>query len=167
MKKLLCLFALLTLVVPRLALAKVEETAMKAPDQDLGETQAEPKDPNRATLYAVMPGIILHGWGNFYAGEPQYGTKLLVMEILGISLSLWGHNIIHQPNNWTPYFGGMSQQAGYWIKAGGVGLVGLSWIADVATAAEAAENWNKDHQLEFRMDSFEGTGARLTLAAHF
>jgi hypothetical protein len=46
-------------------------------------------------------------------------------------------------------------------------MVLISWIGDIATASEAADSWNKDHALEMQMDSFDGTGAKLTLVAKF
>jgi hypothetical protein len=92
---------------------------------------------------------------------------MLVMEILGGGLALWGHNIIHQPGNWGPYFGDNTEQAGFWIKAAGVGMIALSWVGDLATAPGAAEQWNSDHQLQLQMDTYNGTGARLVVASRF
>jgi hypothetical protein len=147
-------------------------TAAPAPkygssNQSIGDEELEAKDPLMATVFSIIPGIVFHGSGNFYAGDTAFGSKMLVMELFGVGLALWGHNLIHQPGNWEPYFGGDSQQAGYWIKAAGVGLVVLSWIGDVATAPGAAEQWNSDHQIQLQMDSYEGTGARLMLATRF
>jgi len=145
--------------------------AANAPNQsserNIGDEEMQPKEPYLATMYSVLPGVLIHGTGNFYAGDYQFGTKMLVMEILGGAMSLWGYNLIHQPGNWGPYFGNEEPQAGYWIKAAGVGLLAVSWVGDVATAADAADTWNKDHQLEFQMDSMNGTGARLSLSAKF
>jgi len=53
------------------------------------------------------------------------------------------------------------------FKAGGVTLLALSWIGDVAYASEAADSWNKDHQMQFQMDSYDGTGARIMIASRF
>jgi hypothetical protein len=145
----------------------VKDPSLKATSQSIGDEEVEPKDPFMAEVFAVLPGVAFHGSGNFYAGDTKFGTKMLTMEILGGGFAMWGYNIIHQPDNWGPYFGANSQQAGYWIKAGGVAMVLISWIGDIATASEAADSWNKDHALELQMDSLDGNGAKLTLMAKF
>ena len=135
--------------------------------QDIGEDQVVPKDQYMAVLFSVIPGLLFHGSGNFYAENYSFGTEMLVMEIIGGGISIWGYNIIHQPQNWGQYFGNDTPQAGYWIKAAGVSLLAVSWVGDIATAAGAADDWNKDHQIDIQMDSFNMTGARLTLATNF
>lgn len=133
----------------------------------IGDEELEAKDPMMATVFSILPGLVFHGSGNFYAGDYDFGSRMLIMEILGGGLALWGHNIIHQPNHWGRYFGGDTDQAGYWIKAAGVGMLVISWIGDLATAPGAATSWNNDHQLQLQMDSYDGTGARIALASHF
>lgn len=135
--------------------------------QNIGDEDIEPKEPYMATIFSILPGIVFHGSGNYYSGDYEFGTKMLVMEIFGGCTSIWGYQVIHYPQHWGPYFGNDTPQAGYWIEAIGVGLLCVSWIGDVATAADAAESWNKDHQLEFQMDTMDGKGARLTLLAKF
>ncbi|MGH7441611.1 MAG: hypothetical protein ACREKE_02940 [bacterium] len=135
--------------------------------QNIGDEDVEAKDPYMATIFSVLPGVLFHGMGNFYAGDYDFGTEMLVMEIIGGGISVWGYNIIHQPQHWGAYFGTNTTQAGYWIKAFGVGLLAVSWVGDIATAPGAAEDWNKDHQLELQMDSFNATGMRLTAAINF
>lgn len=165
MKKLLTLLFVLGLALP-LALPAASMSSNRA-SQNIGDEEVEPKDPMMATVFSILPGLVFHGSGNLYAGDYENGTRMLVMEIFGGGLALWGHNIIHQRENWGPYFGDSTDSAGYWIKAAGVGLICVSWIWDVATAPEAAENWNRDNQLQFQLDSFDGSGARLALAAKF
>jgi hypothetical protein len=124
-----------------------------AQSQNIGEDEATAKDPLLATVLSVAPGLVIHGFGNFYAGNVEDGTKMLSMEILGAGLALWGHNVIHQPQNWGQYFGGDTDQAGYWIKATGVGLIAISWVWDVASASESASSYNKEHSVNFRMET--------------
>ncbi len=149
--------------------ASGDDPSMRGSNRSIGDEELEPKDPVLATTFSVLPGIVFHGFGSYYAGDNEWGNKMLVTEIVGGSLALWGHNVIHSASDWDPYFGGAdnSRQAGYWIKAAGVILLVGSWVGDVANASEAAENWNKDHALQFQMDSYDGSGARLMLASRF
>ena len=133
----------------------------------IGDEEVEGKDPLTATLLAVVPGVLIHGFGNYYAGDYEFGTRMLVAQVLGTSLALLGYNIIHQPENWGPYFGGEVPQAGYWIKAGGMVLLVLSWVGDLATASDAAESYNKEHSYQFQLDSYNDSGARLMLSSRF
>lgn len=170
MKKLLTLLFISLLALPGQGFSapQGQDSALRSSaSQSIGDEEVEPKDPFMATVFSIMPGLVFHGAGNFYAGDHEFGTRMLVMEILGGGLALWGHNMIHQPDNWGPYFGNSMPQAGYWVKAAGVGMMAISWIGDVATAPEAADTWNKDHALQFQMDSYDGTGARLMLASKF
>jgi len=166
------LFLLLLLAafydVPSTAFAVPDDPA-RASNRAIGDEEIEPKDPVLATTFAVLPGIVFHGFGNYYAGDYEWGNKMLVMEIIGGGIALWGHSLIHEASNWDPYFGGEdnARQAGYWVKAGGVAMIFASWVGDVATASEAADSWNKDHQMQFQMDSYNGTGVRLALAEKF
>lgn len=137
-----------------------------AKSQTIGADEAEGKDPMLATVFAILPGVVFHGFGNFYAGDYEFGTRLLVSELLGAGIALWGHNVIHNSSDWTPYFGDSSQQAGYWIKAIGVTLICASWIGDVSTASEAAQSYNKDHQIQFQLES-RYDGVQLALTGHF
>ncbi len=139
----------------------------QAQGESIGDEEVQAKDPTMATIFSVLPGVVIHGMGNFYAGDYDFGTEMLVMEIIGGGISIWGYNVIHQPQHWTPYFGADTTQAGYWIKAFGVGMLAISWVGDIATAPGAASEWNRDHQLELQMDSFDATGVRLTAAMKF
>ena len=134
--------------------------------QNIGEEEAEGKDPILATVFAVLPGVIFHGFGNYYAGDYENGTRILTMEIFGACLAVWGHNVIHYPENWGAYFGNETPQAGYWIKAGGVGLLAASWVWDVSSAGEAAQSFNKDHQIQFQLES-RYDGLQLALSKRF
>lgn len=47
------------------------------------------KDPNKAFLYAVVPGIVVHGAGHFYAGETTTGWVLVAGEVVSLSLAAY------------------------------------------------------------------------------
>ncbi len=122
---------------------------------NISESDIHGKDPIVATMFAVLPGVFVHGFGNYYAGNYSFGNHMLAMEIFGAGVSLWGYQLVHNPGAWSSYFGGddNTQQAGYWIKAGGLGLMVLSWIGDVATASDSAIQYNRDHELNFKLES--------------
>jgi hypothetical protein len=48
------------------------------------------KNPNMALFYAVIPGIIVHGSGHFYAGKTTIGAALLGSELVGGALAFVG-----------------------------------------------------------------------------
>lgn len=43
------------------------------------------KDPNKAILYAAVPGFVVHGAGHFYAGKTKTGLVLLGTEVLSFA----------------------------------------------------------------------------------
>jgi hypothetical protein len=67
-------------------------------------------------------------------------------------------------------FGGASDhsidRAGQWVRAGGIGLVIVSFLGDLATAHKAAESYNKDHQLQFQLETRLGQPV-MSLTARF
>jgi hypothetical protein len=168
LKRLLLILLLMVASAP-LSLQAKEDPALRASGQGIGDEELEPKDPFIATTLSVLPGVLLHGTGSFYAGDYEWGSKMLVTELVGTGIALWGYSLVHEPEGWNPYFGGAdnTRQAGYWIKFGGVVMLAASWIGDVSNASAAAEDWNRDHALQFQLDSYNGTGARLALASNF
>ncbi len=81
---------------------------------------------------------------------------------------MWGSGLIHQPESWSHYFGGddSTVQAGYWVKASGLALIVLSWVGDVATASDAASQYNSEHDLHFKLEG-EINAPRVTLCYNF
>lgn len=52
-----------------------------------GDSQTlKPKEPYTAFLYAVAPGVIIHGAGHFYAGATTTGWILVAGEIISLPL---------------------------------------------------------------------------------
>jgi hypothetical protein len=43
------------------------------------------KDPNKALLYAAIPGFVVHGAGHFYAGKTKTGLLLLGTELVAFA----------------------------------------------------------------------------------
>ena len=48
------------------------------------------KDPNMAVLYAVIPGVVIHGSGHFYAGKMGTGAVLLGCGAAGATIFYYG-----------------------------------------------------------------------------
>jgi hypothetical protein len=170
LKKFVLLALAAWLLTPSFCLAApADDPTLRGGSRNIGDEELEPKDPILATTFSVLPGVIFHGFGSYYAGDTEFGNKMLVTEIAGAGISIWGYSLIHEPDKWDPYFGGTdnARQAGYWVEAGGVTLLVASWIGDVANASDAATTWNNDHQMQFQMDSYYGTGVRLAMAEHF
>jgi hypothetical protein len=132
------------------------------------EEEVKGKDPILATGLAVMPGVLVHGFGNYYAEDYRFGNRMLAMQIAGMGLAVWGYSLEHAPGNWQAYFGGddNTQMVGYWVKAGGVGLIVLSWLGDIATASDAALQYNHEHQINFQLES-DLHGPRIMLSYKF
>src|SRR5271156_4542711 len=42
------------------------------------------KDPNKAFLQAFFPGILIHGYGHFYADDQLTGDILLTGEVISV-----------------------------------------------------------------------------------
>lgn len=135
--------------------------------QSIGEDEVKPKSPILATFFSVIPGAIVHGAGNFYAGDYDDATTMLTMEICGGGIALWGYNIIQFPQNWGPYFGDSTGQAGYWIEAGGWTLIITSFIWDVTTSGKEVISYNNDHAVNFDLQSRGDGRTELALNAHF
>lgn len=131
----------------------------------ISEDEAQGKDPILATVFALLPGVFLHGTGNYYSENFEFGNRMLAMEILGVGVSVFGYSLMHNPDGWQKYFGGNdnTMQAGYWVKAGGITMLVISWIGDLATASDSAIQYNRDHQLNFQLESrLDNPGLMLT-----
>src|SRR5260221_9179527 len=42
------------------------------------------KDPNKAFLLALFPGLLIHGYGHFYANDNLMGNVLLTGEVISV-----------------------------------------------------------------------------------
>ncbi|HEY5038163.1 MAG TPA: hypothetical protein VIJ93_03720, partial [bacterium] len=42
------------------------------------------KDPNKAFLLAFFPGLLIHGYGHFYANDNLMGNVLLTGEVVSV-----------------------------------------------------------------------------------
>jgi hypothetical protein len=119
----------------------------------IDEVILEPKDPMVATIVAVGPGLLIHGWGQFYSENYNFGLSLLGLELLSVGAMTIGVVENTSPDMITIY-GGDTQLA---RRAGavcfGIGLVffAATYFADVFTAGRTADQYNKEHNLEFKV----------------
>lgn len=50
--------------------------------------ESQQRDPNTTLLISFVPGCIIHGSGHYYLGDWKMGTGLLVLEAVGIGLTV-------------------------------------------------------------------------------
>ncbi len=121
-------------------------------DVVIDETILEPKDPILGTVVAIGPGLLAHGWGQFYAENYKMGLALFGLELVSIITIGVGYVEFSNPNNLTDYAAANNvKRAGAITLAAGVLLFVATWVADIALAGNAAMQYNKEHNLEFKM----------------
>ena len=99
-----------------------------------GEAPAAVEKRSRGRLLpvaaAVVPGLLLHGAGHFAAGERRVARRLLVMEGIGLGMFVAGGAPL--------LLTGASRHSAapsVALVVTGVGIFGLSWLADLYGAA--------------------------------
>ncbi|HVZ81649.1 MAG TPA: hypothetical protein VHE12_12745 [bacterium] len=109
------------------------------------------KDPNKAFMLAFFPGLLIHGYGHFYADDHLMGNVLLTGEI--VSVVSFGLGALIRSDTAT-FSGGLlgdsknADNIGTNLMWGGViAFTGL-WIVDMAHAPTAAKDFNDEHGLK-------------------
>jgi hypothetical protein len=127
------------------------------------------KDPNKAFMLAFFPGLLIHGYGHFYAEDQMMGNVLLVGEV--VSVISVGFGAIIKSDTKT-FSGGLlgtptnADNVGTNLIWGGIiGFTAL-WIVDMAHAPTAADEFNKEHNLK-PVVSFDQDHPTLSLAYRF
>lgn len=127
------------------------------------------KDPNKAFLLAFFPGLLIHGYGSFYADDNIMGNVLLTGEVVSV-LSVGLGALIKSDT--TTFSGGIlgppanSNTIGDNLIWGGIIAFAGLWIVDMAHAPTAAKDFNNDHGLKPVV--FLGNNRpSLALAYHF
>lgn len=108
------------------------------------------KEPSRAFLLAFFPGILIHGYGHFYAKDKLTGTALLTGEILSLAAIGVGAAMDSSPSSFSGgIFGNDTQtaRAGRDMVVAGAILFAVTWIADMVHAPTAAHAYNKEYNL--------------------
>lgn len=99
------------------------------------------KNPSAAFGLALVPGALVHGVGNHYAGERKTGTILFLTEIFGLALM----NLDHPDNGVDQQIGNRegSRRGDGSTQALGRALFVGSWLYDLASAPDAARRRNR------------------------
>jgi TM2 domain-containing membrane protein YozV len=120
------------------------------------------KNPYMAIFYSVVPGLLIHGSGHFYAGKTNTGYLLLGTEAAGLLLLYLG---------FENAFGGPAYQNDADIMGWtGFALFSGSWIYDAIGSPIAVKKQNqkllkrKNTELRFQP---KDSGLRLVLVYHF
>jgi hypothetical protein len=127
------------------------------------------KDPNKAFMLAFFPGLLIHGYGHFYAEDQLMGNVLLVGEV--VSVISVGFGAIIKSDTKT-FSGGLlgspsnADNAGTNLIWGGIIGFTTLWIVDMAHAPTAADEFNKEHNLK-PVVSLEQDRPTLSLAYRF
>ena len=109
------------------------------------------KDPNKAFLLAFFPGLLIHGYGHFYADDHLMGNVLLTGEVVSV-LSI-GFGVLIKSDT-TTFSGGIlgdslnAGNIGTNLIWGGVAAFTALWIVDMAHAPTAASDYNSEHGLK-------------------
>jgi len=109
------------------------------------------KDPNKAFLLAFFPGLLIHGYGHFYADDQMMGNVLLTGEV--VSVVSFGLGALIKSDTST-FSGGLlgtpsdSANIGNNLMWGGVIAFTALWIVDMAHAPTSAKDFNDEHGLK-------------------
>ena len=112
------------------------------------------RDPRMAVLYAIMPGMLVHGSGHFYAGEKTTGWVLVAGEVLSLAMLTYSIGVGIGKSTDGATSNGSSEVVG----VVGVALLMGTWIYDVIGAPLAVEKQNqtlrgkKSANLKFEFD---------------
>jgi hypothetical protein len=103
------------------------------------EVSRKLKDPGKALLYALVPGLVVHGAGHFYAGEKTAGWVLAGGEILGLCLIGYAAGVDAGESRSGITSNGNRETIGVF----GGGLFVGTWIYDVIGAPLAVRRENR------------------------
>lgn len=128
------------------------------------------KDPNKAFLLAFFPGLLIHGYGHFYAEDHLMGNVLLTGEVVSI-LSIGFGSLIKSDT--TTFSGGIlgnsinADHVGTNLIWGGIAAFTALWIVDMAHAPTAASDYNSEYSLKPVAYLGQSHEPVLALAYHF
>jgi len=117
------------------------------------EIYGKRKDPGKAFFYALVPGLVVHGAGHFYAGDKTAGWVLVGGEVFGLCLIAYAAGA---RSDYKPLASDLDDEAET-IGVFGVGLFVGTWIYDVIGAPLAVRRENR------KLLGGENVGLRLGL----
>lgn len=108
------------------------------------------KDPNKAFLLALFPGILIHGYGHFYADDNLTGDVLLTGEVVSVVSVGFGALIQSDTNTFSGGILGNTSTNGLGSDLiwGGIAAFTALWIVDMAHAPAAAQDYDNEHDLK-------------------
>ena len=144
------------------------ETTGLSGSLETSRNQAFAKDPSRAFLLALFPGLLIHGYGHFYAKDNSMGTVLLTGEVISIASIGLGAAIQNSPSSFSGSFLGNNavRRRKDMVLYGAI-FFGLTWIADMAHAPTAAKEYNYEHNLTPAFSFNEKGRPQMVLAYRF
>jgi hypothetical protein len=162
--RVITLFLIICIIsVPVMALAE------SSSDVVIDETVLEPKDPILSTVIAIGPGLLVHGFGHLYCEDYKMGLLFTGLELLSIGAMCFGYVQNTTPELLHVYGGDIDEgrRAGALTFGTGFLLFVGTWLADILLAGKAAGQYNKEHNLEFKLqqESLLKGGADSTYAA--
>ena len=132
------------------------------------EVYGRRRDPGKAFFYALVPGLVVHGTGHFYAGDKTAGWALLGGEVFGLCLIAYAVGV---RSDSAPQDPDLDDEAGT-IAVFGTALFAGTWIYDVIGAPLAVQRENRellggeDIQLRFGLDR-ASPSVRVQIAKRF
>jgi hypothetical protein len=102
----------------------------QAPEPERSEQEPAPAERTLAIGASLVPGVVVHGAGHAASGKPKTGTRLLLLEGIGLGLALVS-GVTLALTGASRYLVGPTAIVGIT----GVGMFGVSWLADVTGTA--------------------------------
>ena len=162
-----------------MASAKHPAAAAAKGATETAQAQTPYRNPQVATILAVIPGIAIHGAGHMYAGSWMKGVALFVLEGASVYLLYDAYDQYKRGDfdNITKNNGsGIPANLGIEYQEAGIALVaftgwGATWVDDVIGAHFAATQFNEVHKQDATTVSLRlqprPDGAVLALSSTF
>jgi len=115
---------------------------VEIPDSIQGELDQNEKlkEPHKAFVYALVPGLVVHGAGHFYAGETTTGWILVTGEVLSLVMLTYAIGV------------GIGESTNGSTSNGDAEIVGIfagtlfigTWIYDIIGAPLAVQKYTEE-----------------------
>ncbi len=110
------------------------------------------KDPSKALLLSLFPGVLIHGYGHLYAKDRLAGTALIAGEVISLAAIGLGAAAREDAEHFTGgIFGGneatVMRTGRRMIIYGAMGF-GVTWFVDLLHSPTAAKEYNDRYNLQ-------------------